>query len=514
MVSSRTNKSIINGQIAILYYVANMLLGFYSRKIFIDYVGIDVLGLNQTAQNLLGFLNLAELGIGSAVAFTLFKPIANRDKNSINEIVTLQGWLYRKIAIIVGIGALVLMCFFPIIFKKIELPLWYAYTSFIVFLYSSLLTYFINYRQIILSASQQEYKITISYNGVLLLKSIVQILAMRFLPNPYIWWLIIQVIFATIASLNLNRVIFKTFPFLKEKTENGKYLVKRYSVITTKIKQTFFHSIGGFVLSQSSSFLIYAFVNLKMVAIYGNYMLIANCIRMLFNSMFAGLGAGIGNLIAEGNKKKAMRIFEEVFSAKFLIITSALIIFYKFVNPFMAIWIGDNLYLEKSTILIIVAILYILLSRTTVDSYIAATGQFQDVWAPIVEAALNIGISVWLGSIIGINGVLLGSLSSLVLIIFIWKPFFLFKYGLKISILKYIKIYIIHILAFIISVLISNLIWGIFNLNIAHNYLSWAIQVVCYGIIFLSTLAIVLYLFSQGMRDFIFRILHTILKRK
>lgn len=170
-MASRTQKGIKNSKVAMLYYILSMALGFISRKVFIEHLGADILGLNSTAQNLLGFLNLAELGIGSAIAFTLYKPLAQNDYHTIREIITVQGWLYRKISTIVAIGAIVLMCFFPLIFKSMDLPIWYAYASFGIYLYSSLLTYYTNYKQIILSANQEEYKITYSYKLVLLFQS-------------------------------------------------------------------------------------------------------------------------------------------------------------------------------------------------------------------------------------------------------------------------------------------------------------------------------------------------------
>mgnify|MGYP007126200310 CR=1 FL=1 len=134
--NSRTSKSIKNSLFALVFYFINLILQFFSRKIFLDYLGAEVLGLNTTATNLLQFLNLAELGIGSAIACTLYKPLYEKDQATINEIVSLQGWLYQRIAWIVIAGSIVLMAFFPWIFAKMPLPLWYAYASFGVLLVS------------------------------------------------------------------------------------------------------------------------------------------------------------------------------------------------------------------------------------------------------------------------------------------------------------------------------------------------------------------------------------------
>lgn len=157
--TSRTAKSIKNSIVAMGFYFVNLILQFFSRKIFLEYLGTEILGLNTTAANLLQFINLAELGVGAAIACTLYKPLFDGDKEAISEIITLQGKLYRKIAYFMIGGATTLSCFFPWIFEKMELPLWYAYASFGVLLFSSLLSYFCNYKQVLLSADQKDYKI-------------------------------------------------------------------------------------------------------------------------------------------------------------------------------------------------------------------------------------------------------------------------------------------------------------------------------------------------------------------
>ena len=120
---SRTARVIQNAKVALFFYCINLILQFFSRKIFLDYLGAELLGLNTTAQNLLQFLNLAESGIGAAVAFALYKPLSQNNRQEIIDIVSLQGWFYRWVGLFVVVGSIVLMAFFPWIFAKADVPL-------------------------------------------------------------------------------------------------------------------------------------------------------------------------------------------------------------------------------------------------------------------------------------------------------------------------------------------------------------------------------------------------------
>ena len=262
---SRTAKSITNSAVALTFYVLSLLLQFYSRKIFLQILGTEILGLNSTAMNLIQFLNLAELGISSAVGFTLYRPLAVDDRQTICEVVTLQGYLYRRIAWIIIAGSIVLGCFFPLIFAKMSLPLWYAYASFGVLLLSALLGYFVNYRQIVLTASQLDYKITLSYRSVILLKTAAQMTAVYYLPHPYVWWLILEGLFSIVGACTLHLMTLRTFPYLRRVNRSFSSLKSQYVDFTTKIKQLFVHKIGRFALTQSAPLIIYAYASLTLV---------------------------------------------------------------------------------------------------------------------------------------------------------------------------------------------------------------------------------------------------------
>lgn len=112
MTNSRTSKSIKNAKVALIFYFAQLVLGFFSRKAFFDYLGSEFLGLNTTASNLLGFLNLAELGVSAAICYFLYQPLYEKDYDKLNKLVTIQGWIYRKVAYIIIGASLVLMSFF------------------------------------------------------------------------------------------------------------------------------------------------------------------------------------------------------------------------------------------------------------------------------------------------------------------------------------------------------------------------------------------------------------------
>ncbi len=504
---SRTSKSIKNSSVALVFYFINLVLQFFSRKIFLDYLGAEVLGLNTTATNLLQFLNLAELGVGSAIACTLYKPLAEKDTNAINEIVSLQGWLYRRIAWIVITGSVVLMAFFPWIFAKMPLPLWYAYASFGVLLVSALLSYFVNYKQIVLSADQREYKIQYSYKASMLVKLLCQMLVIRFLDNGYVWWMVLEVVFAVVASGALNQVITRTYPYLETDMDSGKELAKKYPDILTKVKQLFFHKIGGFALTQTSPIIIYAYTTLTVVALYGNYMLIIMGIQTLMTAMFNSMNAGIGNLVAGGDHKRILSVFEELFSVRFLFACTMCFGVFMLTPSFVTLWIGCEYVMDSVTLLLMTAILFIQLSRTTVDAYINAYGLFGDIWAPATEASINIGMSVLLGYFLGLHGVLLGVLISLLLIIFCWKPYFLFRKGLRLPLKIYVVMYVKHLVAAMFCV---SLIYSIFGQIVLFNPVNGIFSFLLYSgfmmIVYAVLLMLLLCLVGQGMRDFVWRI--------
>ena len=361
------------------------------------------------------------------------------------------------------------------------MPLWYAYGTFIAFLTSSLLGYFINYKQIVLSADQKEYKITYCTKGGMALKVILQIIAISTLKNGYIYWIAIELFSAFIISWGLNKVIKQEYVWLCPTISQGKKYKEKYPQIITKTKQLFFHKIGGFVLSQTSPLIIYAYSSLSLVAIYGNYMLIVLGVISLMNALLNGINAGIGNLIAENNQEKIKFVFWKITTLRIWIASIVCFGMYILGDSFITLWVGNKYLLPQSAFIPLIVITFINLTRTN-DAFLAAYGLFQDIWAPIVEACLNLGLSILFGFYWGLTGILIGVAISLIIVINSWKPYFLYKKGFKENIMEYVFLYtkkiVIILICFGISYSISK--------NYIHIDISNYYQLSLYGLITIS----------------------------
>lgn len=507
MTNSRTSKSIKNAKVALIFYFAQLVLGFFSRKAFFDYLGSEFLGLNTTASNLLGFLNLAELGVSAAICYFLYQPLYEKDYDKLNKLVTIQGWIYRKVAYIIIGASLVLMSFFPMIFSKTSLPLWYAYCMFGVLLFSSILGYFYNYKQIVLYADQKNYKIQQYVQGTGILKMILQIIAVSYLPNPFWGWLVLEAISAVVTTIILNFILKKEYPWLKTSTKEGKAYIKEYPEVLKKTGQVFFHRIGAVILGQSSPLIIYGFTSLTTVALFGNYMLIINKIGFLLTSIFSSIGAAIGDLVATKNQQRIIKVFWELYDSRLCISVVVLICLFHLTNPFITIWLGKDFCLSKTFLLLYIMLSSISMTRATVDSYISAHGLYKDIWAPMTEAVINVSMSVLLGTYFGLNGIIAGILISQVVIISIWKPYFLFKAGLKISAKKYF-IPVIH-RYIIVSVLFVafHFLFLFLDIERIESVKDFILNAVVVCISSLIVVGIIFYVMFPGTRDFIERIL-------
>ena len=505
-MTSRTSKSIINAKLAMLFFLFNLIITFVFRKVFIECLGAELLGLNSTIVSILNLLNMTELGINTAIAFFLYKPLNDNKHEEINKFIYIQGRLYCKVAYVIILLSLFLLCFFPWIFSKITIARWVPYATFGVMLFSSLLGYFVNYKQILLEADQRSYLSKIIVQGITFIKSLLQIVAIIYLPNGYIYWLILEFCAAIAIAYLLDWRVKCYYPYLRFKIKDIAVIPKEVEkVVFEKIKQTFVHKIGYVVTNQIPILFIYAFLSLSDITIYSNYQVLVLGLLSLLAALFSNIEAGIGNLVASSSACHIYDVFLEIFSLRFFIASIFSFGFYMFSSLFVKVWIGDAYLLNEQSISIFSLWILFNYLRDIPNYFLRAYGLVQDVWATLVEIGMNLLLSGVFGYYWGVKGILFGAFFSTFCIGIIWRMYFLFTCGLKINAKVYLGILFRYAIILITTVLISLCVKRYcFPVDVTLGISIFRNMIVVF--VFSVVICAMLLVADKGMQYFFFRV--------
>lgn len=507
MNESRVKKGLLNARVNFVFYFITIFLAFFSRKIFLNTLGPDFIGLTGTLSNILGMLSLAELGIGLSINFHLYEPIREENYEKINELMSLFGWFYRIVGGFILVAGIIVSLFFPLIFAKtsIEMPL--IYVCFFSLLGSSLIGYFINYRQMLLGADQRGYVVSVYLQGAAVVKTLVQMYLCSVWLNYYLW-VGIEFGFAVNACIILNWKINKTYPWLVCKPQQGKELYKKYPSIIKSVKQIIVHRLKDFLLVQSDQILVFAFVSLKYVAYYGNYTLLTTKILSLFTSVMGSADAGIGNLVAERNREKSIQVYWELLSFRYWLSGMIITILYFTIPSFLTIWLGEEYLLSNHVLILLMATTFISLTRATTDAFNHAYGHYADVWSAWVEGGINLAVTIVMGSLIGLPGILYGKIASLIPIAVIWKPLYLFKDGFQDSYVRYWKNVLIFLLGLVILIASISFLSNIFPVSSCDTWPHFIIYCAYIGILTFTIYTLYMFFLSCGLKSFFIRLRH------
>lgn len=435
-LSGRVHKSIMNIKVGMFFYILSLFLAFFSRKVFLDCLGAEFIGLTGMLMNIMSFLSVAELGIGTSIVYFLYKPLQEDNRHKINEVMSMLAYLYRCIGGIIAVGGVVVSLFFPWWFGNITAGLFIVYFAFYSFLAASVSGYIFNYKQLLVGANQKQYLVNAYFQTIGIVQSIVQMLLAYYYRNLYLW-VAVGLIFTIIGIIIFNIRIRQLYPWLNINIEEGHKNLKKYPEVLRKTRQIFVQKMKDFILYRSDEILVGIFVSVVQVAFYGNYTIITNKLNFLVNILSDGMNAGVGNLVAEGNEKNTMKVFWELTATRFLIVGVVVYGLLLFLQPFIVCWFGAEYRLSDLIVYLLVFNIFIFLSRGVVEMYISAHGLFSDVWAAWTELALNIAITLCLAPLYGIVGILLGKILSVFFIAMFWKPYFLFSRGMNKQVSEY-----------------------------------------------------------------------------
>ena len=497
----RAKNSLRNIKYNLIFYFINLFLVFFSRKVFIISLGPQLSGVHALFQNLVGFLNITELGILGAVTYSLYIPLREKNYEKINSILLTFKYLYRGVAVVIFLAGSLLSLFMNFIIRD-KVNLFNIRIYFMLFLFSTVLSYCLTYLQVIIIVDQKSYIITKVMGFSKIAKTMLQI-AVIYYAKWYMGWLLIEIIFSLGTFKLCNDKILSTYNWIDLKG-NTKFseLIKENKKIFINTRDLFFHKLGGFVVFETDNLVISAFLSLKAVTIYSNFMLIIVNIVGITTQVFNGIAPSIGDLISEGNNEKSYEVWSELHA--FFSLVGVILCFctYELGNIFVKLWLGKEYLLGNLTLFLIVVNLYFTVIRLATDSFKSGYGIFMDRWAPMMEIALNLTFSIILVNVIGVSGVVIGTIISNVSIL-IWKPYILFNKGFKKSIKYYyllqLRLTVLGVLAIFSSEVICRLLQENFSFE---NWISFIIlSVLTLFIISLATFGFMC--FDNNFRRFL-----------
>lgn len=412
------NKLLKNIKINLYITLATGILNFLSNKYFIKYMGPETLGLMRLFTQMITYLSLVEMGMGTASTYALYKPLIEKDIKKINIVTSTIAYFYKKISFGIFCIGIVLSFSLPFFIKNDNYGN-QIYIYWLLYVINTSIGYtFAKYS--ILFIANQEYDFVRKIQGIG--KIIFQCLQIVVIikVQSFILFIIIMM-FENLYNYYFYSKHYKNYYNYIEKVP------KKDKGIMTDMKNLFWHKLAGLIVHNTDYIVLSKFVSLTVVGIYSSYLMISRIILTLINIITPVLTPKIGLFVAKNNKEKVYEYWRELYGIYFFIATIFIVCTYNLIFPFIKLWLGEEFLLSKVTVICILINLYIELIRGITDSFKESCGFFDDIYSPILEGVINLVFSLILVQKFELNGVIIGTITSNIIIIALLKPILVFK---------------------------------------------------------------------------------------
>ncbi len=407
---SRTEYAAKNIMWGYIYCFVRIFLEFVLRTIFIYKIGAAYLGVNGLYTNVLGVLSLSELGIGVSMNYSLYRPIAEGDRQKIKALMSYFKKAYRIIALAVSVIGVAIVPLLRYIIKDAgglsnkELILYYM-----IYLFNTVTSYCVSYKYSLVNAHQKNYIITKSDTYFKVITIALQIVILFFLKS-FLLYLICQALVALIQKIYLSVYINKLYPWLVH-SEVLALEPEDKQQLKNNVKGTLVHKLSEVAICQTDNIIISAFINITTVGLVSNYTLINNAITTFTSALFNSLTAGYGNFIVKESKERQEELLYINQFLSFGVFGFVGVCLLVLIQPLIGIWVGENNLIDDFSMVLFVLNIYFAGERTMVGSYKTAAGIFlQDRWVVILRSIVNLVLSLLLVNFIGLPGIYIGTL--------------------------------------------------------------------------------------------------------
>ena len=439
-----------------------ILVPFLMRTAMIYFMGVEYLGLNSLFTSILQVLNLTELGVGSAMVFSMYKPIAEDDTTTICALMKLYKTYYRIIGLVIAVIGTAVTPFIPYLVKSDLPPGLNIYVLYLLNLSATVLSYWLfAYKNALFQAHQRidiTSKITL---GTTTLQYGIQLIIIIFVKNYYLY--VLTMLF-TQALTNILTAVAATKKY-PDYTPEGHLDSQSVREINRRIRDLFTSKLGAVIVNSADTVVISAFLGLRMLAIYQNYYFILTAIIGFVAVIFNSCTAGIGNSVIVESKEKN---YNDLKKFTFLISWIAgfcTCCFLCLFQPFMKIWVGEDLMLGFSAVICFCAYYFVYEINQLLNLYKDAAGIWhEDRFRPLVTAIANLSMNLITVHFWGIYGVILSTVLSMLFVGMPWLLHNLFTVLFsKDKLHDYLSSLFKYVLVVLISCTVCYLITGLFT---------------------------------------------------
>ena len=425
MAKSRTKSVSINMIIAFVCQAVNLLLSFLIRTVFIKTLGTDYLGVNGLFTNILTILSFAELGIGNAIVFSMYKPLAQDDTQKVASLMALYKKTYTIIGVIIASAGLLVTPFLTFIIKDEPNVSESIYLLYVLFLANTVSSYFFVYKKSLIIADQKNYIVLAITEGVHFVQTIFQTVFL-ILTHNFIVYLVFQITFTVLSNFVASFVANKLYPFLKNKAQ--KLDKQETKSVFSNVKSLVVYKFGSVILNGTDNILLSAMVGITEVGLASNYVLLTTSCNAILGKITEAFTASVGNLNAYDDKERQYNVFNKLLFITVWLYGFAAVGLVAVSPSFISAWLGKDYLLDNVTVIAIIVGFFVQGAHFAAYTYRTTLGYFkQGRLSPLIAAVLNIVLSIVLCHFIGMAGIFIATPISRFLTTGIVDPHFIYK---------------------------------------------------------------------------------------
>lgn len=489
-------RATINIMVGMFFKIIVLLLSIVSKSFVVRILGDEVNGLYSLYVSIIGFLSIANLGIGSVITFSMYRPIVEKDDDTISALYFLYRKFYIIVMFIILIIGSILIPFIPS-FAKDNSGNVNVYLTYFIFLVSVCITYLYAHKTSLINAYKDNYITTFISSSSLIIEGLVQIIVLVYTKN-FVYFLLVRVLSSSINGF-LTSLVFRK-KYSKKINGNKDVSDEIKNELLVNSKASIISEVGANLTSTFDGIIISAIVGVIALGLYSNYIVIVSGVTSILGLLFSEITSIIGQKYVNDDKERFQANFNKIYVFNFIV---GLIMYTGFIaigSNLVSIIFGDSKVESNSLVLLIGVNYFTQFQRRTVGLFSSSSGRFvENRYRPLIEGVLNIIISVILVINFGVIGVMIGTVVSRLLITYTMEPKILFNNTFEKSSKKFIIIHFSTVVVFILtSIIITRInIYGKFNI-----YIDTLLRGVTSVIVSLLVL-IIITIFSKEFRYYI-----------